>query len=82
VIASAVDGMADILPPHWLFPSGDAAAFAARLVETASASEQALLDAHSQRIVEQFSMPVFERAFMAAIAAAAQRLRRRAPSSP
>jgi len=82
VIASAVDGMADILPPHWLFPSGDAAAFAARLVETARASEQALLEAHGQRVVEQFSMPVLERAFMAAISAAAQRLGRRARASP
>ena len=31
VIASAVDGMADLLPPHWLFPSGDVSALAARV---------------------------------------------------
>lgn len=76
VIASAVDGMVDTLPPHWLFPSGDASAFAARLVAAAGASENALLDAHSERVVKNFSMPVFERAFMAAILSAMNRLGR------
>ena len=76
VIASAVDGMADILPQHWLFPSGDAAAFAARLVQAAGASENALLDAHSERVVKTFSLPAFERAFMAAIVSAVNRLGR------
>lgn len=74
VIASAVDGMVDTLPQHWLFPSGDAGAFAARLVESASASENALLDAHSEMVDKMFSLPVFERAFMAAILAAMNRL--------
>ena len=73
VIASAVDGMADILPPHWLFPSGDASAFAARLVEAAGASEDALLDAHRERVVKTLSLPAFERAFMAAIVSAVNR---------
>jgi glycosyltransferase involved in cell wall biosynthesis len=74
VIASAVDGMADILPQHWLFPSGDANAFAARLVEAAGASECALLDAHREIVVESFSMTGFERAFMAAVLSAMGRL--------
>ncbi len=76
VIASAVDGMVDILPSHWLFPSGDANAFAARLVQAAGASENALLDAHRDRVVKTFALPVFERAFMAAILAAMKRLGR------
>jgi glycosyltransferase involved in cell wall biosynthesis len=76
VIASAVDGMLDILPPHWLFPSGDAAAFAARLVQTAHASEPALLDAHRERVAQTYSLPAFERAFMAAIGSAIDRLGR------
>lgn len=76
VIASAVDGMADTLPPHWLFPSGDAAAFAARLVEAAGANDNALLDAHSETVVRVFSLPVFERAFMAAILSAMSRVAR------
>ena len=81
VIASAVDGMADILPPHWLFPSGDASAFAARLVQAAGPSESALLDAHRERVLETFSLPVFERAFLAAIRSAVNRLGRRATAS-
>jgi glycosyltransferase involved in cell wall biosynthesis len=81
VIASAVDGMADILPAHWLFPSGDVGAFAARLVQVAQASENALLDAQRARVVDCFSLPVFERAFMAAIVAAVQRLGRGSRSS-
>ena len=76
VIASAVDGMADTLPPHWLFPSGDASALAARLVEAVSASEQHLLDAHREMVMQRFSMPVFEQAFMAAVVSASARLRR------
>jgi glycosyltransferase involved in cell wall biosynthesis len=76
VIASAVDGMADILPSHWLFPSGDATAFADRLVQAAGTSEDVLLDAHREMVVNSFSMPVFERAFMAAILAAMKRLGR------
>lgn len=92
VIASAVDGMADMLPPHWLFASGDAAACAARLVQLAQlvhgqaavaddanarANQTTLLDAHSLRVQTAHSMPVFERAFMAAIVAAHQRVARR-----
>ena len=76
VIASAVDGMADTLPQHWLFPSGDAAAFAARLEEAARANEPALLDAHHKVVDETLSLPVFERAFMAAILSAIHRLGR------
>ena len=81
VIASAVDGMADILPPHWLFPSGDATALAARLVEAAHRSEDLLLESQHDMIVESFSLPVFERAFLAAVLAASQRLRRGPPTS-
>lgn len=73
VIASAVDGMLDILPPHWLFPSGDAAAFAARMVAAARTSETALLDAHREMVAQTFSMPAFEHAFMAALLSAVNR---------
>ena len=78
VIASAVDGMADTLPNHWLFPSGDAAALAARLVEVAGNVEPALLEAHHQLVLASFSMPAFERAFMAALVAAVERSKGRA----
>lgn len=75
VLASAVDGMADLLPPHWLFPSGDATALASRMVELASAREPALLEAHRQLVLGSFSMSAFEVAFMAAIRVAAGRRR-------
>ena len=77
VLASDVDGMADTLPPHWLFPSGDATALATRMVEMASAREPALLEAHRQLVLGSFSMPAFEAAFMASIRLAAGR--RKAP---
>ena len=77
VVASAVDGMADTLPPHWLFPSGDAPALAARLVEVAGNNESALLEAHRERVLESFSLPAFERAFMAAIESAVERSKTR-----
>ncbi len=81
VLASAVDGMADTLPPHWLFPSGDAPALAARLVEVAGNHEPALLEAHHQRVLDTFSLPAFERAFMAAIVSAVERSHGRARNS-
>lgn len=81
VIASAVDGMADILPPQWLFPTGDAKAFAARLVQVAQSSSPQLLEAHHRTVVDSFSLPVFERAFTAAIASALQRVRPAPPTS-
>ena len=73
VIAAAVDGMADTLPPHWLFPSGDAVALAARMVEAARARETVLLDAHRELILHSYSMQTFESAFMAAIRSAVRR---------
>jgi glycosyltransferase involved in cell wall biosynthesis len=82
VIASAVDGMVDTLPPHWLFPSGDASALAARLVEAVNANEQPLLDEHREMVVQRFSMPVFELAFMAALRAAVERAGRRQAKPP
>jgi glycosyltransferase involved in cell wall biosynthesis len=81
VIASAVDGMLDILPQHWLFASGDAAGFAARLVDATRTSETMLLDAHRDRVAETYSLPAFERAFMAAILSAVHRLGR-VPATP
>ena len=77
VIASAVDGMADLLPPQWLFPTGDASAFAARLVEATSAKDQELLAANHDLVVGEFSLTVFERSFMQAVMAAATRLQPR-----
>jgi glycosyltransferase involved in cell wall biosynthesis len=73
VIAAAVDGMADTLPQHWLFPTGDAPALAARMVEAWRASDPALLDAHKELVLHSFSMQAFERAFMAAIRSAVER---------
>ena len=67
VIAAAVDGMADTLPPQWLFPSGDAVALAARMVEVVRLRDPVRLDAHRELVLHSFSMPAFEQAFMAAI---------------
>lgn len=80
VIAAAVDGMADMLPPHWLFPSGDTGAFAARLLGVAQADEAALLEAHRDRVLQSHSLPAFEAAFMAAIQTAVGRIGRQGKS--
>ena len=74
VIASAVDGMADNLPPQWLFPSGDVAALAARLVQATRTRDLALLDANHQLVTDGFGLPVLERKFLAAVQSALQRL--------
>jgi glycosyltransferase involved in cell wall biosynthesis len=76
VVASAVDGMVDTLPPHWLFPSGDATAFAGCLAEIAKANDSTLLDVHRAMVVECHSMPAFEREFLTALVAATHRLSR------
>jgi glycosyltransferase involved in cell wall biosynthesis len=76
VIASAVDGMLDILPPHWLFGSGDSIALATRLVEASRASESDLLDAQKKMVIRTHSLPIFQRAFMDAVMSATDRLRR------
>jgi glycosyltransferase involved in cell wall biosynthesis len=73
VIGSAVDGMMDILPQHWLFPSGDMHALAERLVEMAQEIDAATLDAHRTRIITEFSRPAFEAGFLTAIIAAVNR---------
>ena len=73
VLASAVDGMADTLPPHWLFPSGDAPALAARMVQASRLTERDLLDANQQLVINSYSMPAFEKAFMAAVQSTAGR---------
>jgi glycosyltransferase involved in cell wall biosynthesis len=75
VIASDVDGMADLLPAHWLFPSGDASALADRLVAAISTTNDALLTAHRDKVVKEFSLAVFEQAFLAAVVSAVKRLR-------
>jgi glycosyltransferase involved in cell wall biosynthesis len=67
VIASAVDGMADTLPPDWLFPSGDASSLAARWLQLASNPDTAWLDAHRESVMQTHSLPVFERAFLEAV---------------
>lgn len=82
VIASAVDGMADLLPAHWLFPSGDATALAQCLVNVVGARENALLDAHREIVSQTLSLPVFERSFLAAIVACVDRLGRSSKARP
>ena len=73
VIASAVDGMLDILPPQWLFPSGDEHALAERLIELAKGNDFALLSAHRELVLQKYSRPAFEAAFMCSIFAAIKR---------
>jgi len=73
VVAAAVDGMADTLPSHWLFPAGDTEALAARLLQVLGADEAELLNAHRALVLKDHSRPAFQSAFMAAIVSAANR---------
>lgn len=70
VVATDLDGMADILPPEWLFPFNDADAFCAAF-ERARASAPALLERHRQRVLTEFNRASFGRAFEEALLAAA-----------
>lgn len=63
VIASDIDGMADMLPAQWLFPSGDAAALARKMHEFI---EGRMIDARAlnrERIVSFNSIESFGRNF-------------------
>jgi glycosyltransferase involved in cell wall biosynthesis len=67
VIASDVDGMADILPSSWMFPSGDAEAFADLLCLPENASDADTIQRHRELIASEYTTEAFGRRFLQVI---------------
>lgn len=67
IVASNVDGMAELLPGEWLFRCGDAKSMVDVISRVRQADNTELLVANKKRILEEFSMPQFQKRFCAAI---------------
>ena len=67
VLASAVDGMADVLPEECLFPSGDAAAMAARLRALPGSPGPATRERLERLVADRFNAASFAEGFASAI---------------
>ena len=72
VVASNVDGMAEILPREWLFRCGDACSLVDTISRVRSADSLQLLQANKKRVSEEFSMSQFQKRFCAEITEAAE----------
>lgn len=67
ILAADVDGMADMLPPAWTFPSGDAHALADLLVAPAPSNDADHLKRHHELICSQYTVEAFGRRFLRVI---------------
>jgi glycosyltransferase involved in cell wall biosynthesis len=63
VIAAHVDGMADMLPPGWTFPSGDVTALADLICAPVQTSDADHLQRHHDLIATQYTVDAFGRRF-------------------
>ncbi|MDX2099583.1 MAG: glycosyltransferase family 4 protein [Leptolyngbyaceae cyanobacterium bins.59] len=68
IIASAVDGMVEVLPESWLFPYGDRAALIQTLLRVKQTDNRPYLDQHRTRILEEFNVEQFGQGFYQALA--------------
>ena len=67
VVASNTDGMADLLPQHWLFPFGNEAALVDALRRVREEENFGLLETHRQLILREFTTEKFCSRMQAAI---------------
>lgn len=67
IVATNVDGMADFLPPNWLFPFGNSAALTDTLVRVRESNNSHVLELHRNQIVSEFSPQKFSMDFSSAI---------------
>jgi glycosyltransferase involved in cell wall biosynthesis len=67
VVASRLDGMAEVLPSCWLFPPGDGAALVRRLSEVRGSSQQDLINVNRNRVAQEFTLSKFQTAFADAV---------------
>jgi len=68
VVASDVDGMAELLPSEWLFRSGDARSLVKTISRVRHAENSQFLVANRKRILEQFSVTLFQERFCEEVA--------------
>ena len=59
ILAANVDGMADMLPPAWTFPSGDVEALADLLCTSDDAADDAHLRRHRELMAMQYTVEAF-----------------------
>jgi glycosyltransferase involved in cell wall biosynthesis len=67
IVAANVDGMADMLPPAWTFPSGDVDALADLLCASNSAADAEHLKRHRELLATQYTVEAFGRRFLRVI---------------
>ncbi len=59
IVATNVDGMADLLPPDWLFPFGDCGALFDTLLRVSKSKNPNLLESHRNKIKMEFTNQKF-----------------------
>ena len=67
VVAANVDGMADLLPPSWTFPSGNVTALADVLCTPDDTGDADQLRRHHELIATQYTVEAFGRRFLRVI---------------
>lgn len=67
IVASARDGMKEILPDEWLFEPGDRAQCVERILATLKTPDTDLLNRNRQAALTRFSMDSFDRGFVAGV---------------
>src|SRR5215467_4105803 len=67
IVASDVDGMAEVLPPEWLFRRGDHESLVNALLRVYQANNSQYLAANKGRVAEEFSLASFQRRFCKAV---------------
>jgi glycosyltransferase involved in cell wall biosynthesis len=68
VVASNVDGMAEVLPSEWLFQCENPESLVSVLLRVRSADNSRLLAANKKTVSEQFSMSRFQNSFHSVVA--------------
>jgi glycosyltransferase involved in cell wall biosynthesis len=67
IIASDVDGMAEILPNQWLFKCGDSNALIETFFKVMQADNSEFIFKNNQRILSEFNVNIFGENFLEAI---------------
>jgi glycosyltransferase involved in cell wall biosynthesis len=72
VVASNVDGMKEMLPPHWLFSQGNGEMMNSTITEVLSNDQRENIDRNRHIIISQFNLEVYKRSFKACISSILQ----------
>jgi glycosyltransferase involved in cell wall biosynthesis len=74
IVASNVDGMAEVLPVEWLFECGDVESLAKTISRVRYADNTRLLAANKKKVSEEFSISQFQNRFCDAVTERSQSL--------